>query len=115
MSHYEGFERWILSPTQLTLVLLAENKDHAMYLVEEALEQAGIAVLDQHETEQRVGTVISVFRVEKQIVMALSMPLTPHTIRDIANLVVIGLLLGFTVRGEINLGEKTITNIVNEE
>jgi hypothetical protein len=48
---------------------------------------------------------------EKHLTLALSAPVTTKQIDEIAYLVKIGLILGFVVRGEIDLGERVIHNL----
>ena len=47
----------------------------------------------------------------KRLTLALSAPVTPEQIEEIAYLVKIGLILGFVVRGEIDLGERVMNNL----
>ena len=48
---------------------------------------------------------------EKRLTLALYAPATVGQIDDIAYLVKIGLILGFMVRGEIDLGGRVINNL----
>lgn len=51
------------------------------------------------------------YRGYKHITLALSAPLIPAHIKDIADLVTIGVILGFVVRGEIDLGGRVINTM----
>lgn len=103
----------IPSPTQITITMLPENEEHGLYLVvDEALAQAGIVVLLKEEKHTTYGSTVSQHSyTEKCITLVLATAATPTVIKDIADLVVTGLILGFTVRGEIDLGERTINNM----
>lgn len=64
--------------------------------------------------EALVSRIVEPFPLEYQVKLitpALSAPLTSEQIREIAGLVTVGLLLGFVVRGEIDLGEQVIHNL----
>jgi hypothetical protein len=48
---------------------------------------------------------------EKHLTLALSAPITPTQIEEIASLMNTGVILGFVVRGEIALGERIMNNL----
>jgi hypothetical protein len=74
-------------------------------------QDARIAILATDEMQNTYGTIFTIFYTEKRITMALSAPVTPAHIKDIADLVSIGVILGFVVKGEINLGTHIINNV----
>jgi hypothetical protein len=102
--------------TQLMLFLHPENEEQALYLVTgeilidrettpvEAQEEAGLC--------QMAAPFLLPYR-EKRITLARTIPITPEHIKDLADLVAIGLLVGFLVRGEIDLGGRVINNLGN--
>ena len=54
--------------------------------------------------------VLQVAHRQTQLIFALESPPTHHQIQEIAQEAVTGLIYGFTVRGEVNLGEDTTIN-----
>ncbi len=98
------------SPTQITILLNPENEEHALYLIGESFTSATFTVVDTQEERVTWGTVFVLTHKEKRLTLALSVPVTVKQIDDIAYLVKTGLVLGFVVRGEIDLGERTIHN-----
>jgi hypothetical protein len=60
---------------------------------------------------QRYGNNYMLIHKEKRLTPALSAPVTPRQIDDITYLDKIRLILGFAVRGEIDLGERVINNL----
>ncbi len=104
------------TPTMLTIFLHPDNEDHARYLIEEeTLVPGAIFYTVTSKPEERIvldmATPFTVSHREKQVVFALDRPLTPDQIKDLADNVTIGHIYGFTVKGEINLGETTINNL----
>ena len=99
------------SPTQITILLNLEHEEHALYLIGESFTSTTFAVVDTQEELVTRGTVFVLTHKEKRLTLALSVPVTVKQIEEIANLVTIGLILGFVVRGEIDLGERTINNL----
>ena len=67
-------------------------------------------VVDTQEEQVTWGTVFVLTHKEKRLTLTLSAPVTVKQIEDIANLVATGLILGFVVRGEIDLDERVIHN-----
>jgi len=100
-----------LSPTQITVLLTPENEEHALYLIGESFTSTTFTVVDTREEQVTWGTIFVPTHKEKRLTLALSAPVTPKQIEGIAYLVTIGLILGFVVRGEIDLGERTINNL----
>src|SRR5260221_12025863 len=98
------------SPTQIVVLLNPENEEHALYLISESFTSTTFTVVDTQEEHVTWGTVFVLTHKEKRLTLALSAPVTPGQIEDIAYLVKIGLILGFVVRGEIDLGERVINN-----
>ncbi len=98
------------SPTQITVWLNPENEEHALYLIGESFTSTTFTVVDTQEERVTWGTVFVLTHKEKRLTLVLSAPVTVKQIEEIANLVTIGLILGFVVRGEIDLGECTIHN-----
>lgn len=99
------------SPTHLVIFLKPENEQHALYLIGEALSSTTYSVLDAREEQVTWGTVFSLYYKEMCLTLALSKPSTPKQIDEITYLVKIGVILGFVVRGEIDLGERVINNL----
>ena len=98
------------SPTQIAVWLNPENEEHALYLIGESFTSTTFTVVDTQEERVTWGTVFVLAHKEKRLILALSAPVTVKQIEEIANLVKIGLILGFVVRGEIDLGERVIHN-----
>lgn len=99
------------SPTQITVFLNPEDEEHALYLLSESFTSTTFIVIDTEEEQVTWGTVFVLSHKEKRLTLALSAPVTPGQIEEIAYLVKIGLILGFVVRGEIDLGERVINNL----
>ncbi len=95
-------------PTLLIVYLRPDHDEGARYHIDETLTTAGITYRLIAEFEERVSLESAapfVFMYhEKRMVFALRVPLDPKTIDDMAQLVTIGLILGFVVKGEIALG-----------
>jgi hypothetical protein len=101
----------ISSPTQITVLLNPEDEEHALYLIGESFTSTTFTVVDIQEENVTWGTIFVLTHKEKRLTLALSAPVTPMQIEEIANLVKIGLILGFVVRGEIDLSERVINNL----
>ena len=99
------------SPTQITVFLNPEDEEHALYLIGESFTRTAFTVIDTQEEQVTWGTIFILTHQERRLTLALSTPVTPGQIDDIAYLVKIGLVLGFVVRGEIDLGERVINNL----
>jgi hypothetical protein len=99
------------SPTQITVLLSPENEEHALYLIGESFTSTTFTVTDAQEEVVTWGAVFVLTHKEKRLTLALSAPVTLAQIEDIAYLVKTGLLLGFVVRGEIDLGGRVINNL----
>jgi len=95
-------------PTLLIVYLRPEHDEGARYHIDEMLTTAGIAYRLIAELEERVSLESAapfvLTHLEKRVVFALRAPLDPKTIDEMAQLVTIGIILGFTVKGEIALG-----------
>ena len=105
-------------PTVLILYLHPKNEEHAMYLVgEESLTQAGIGYRVVEKDVSQAGVPgyapFTFAHHELQLTLALSRPITPHVIKEIADHQAIGLIYGFSIKGEIDLGSKDETHIIN--
>jgi hypothetical protein len=100
----------IPSPTQITIFLNPENEEHALYLIGESFTSTTFTVVDTMEEQVAWGTVFVLTHKEKRLILALSAPATVEQIEDIAFLVKTGLILGFVVRGEVDLGSRVINN-----
>ncbi len=98
------------SPTQITVWLNPENEEHALYLIGESFTSTTFTIVDAQEEQATWGAVFVLTHKEKRLTLTLSAPVTPTQIDDIAYLVKTGLILGFVVRGEIDLGERVIHN-----
>jgi len=99
------------SPTQIIVFLNPGDEEHALYLIGESFTSTTFTIIDTQEQQVTWGTVFVLTHKEKRLTLALSVPVTPGQIEDIAYLVKIGLILGFVVRGEIDLGERVINNL----
>jgi hypothetical protein len=99
------------SPTQITVYLNPEDEEQALYLIGETFTSTTFTVIDTQEEQVTWGTVFILTHQEKRLTLALSAPVTHGQIDDIVYLVKIGLVLGFVVRGEIDLDERVITNL----
>src|SRR2546423_9562173 len=96
------------SPTQITVFLNPEDEEHALYLIGESFTSTTFTFIDTQEEQVTWGTIFVFTHKEKRLTLALSAPATTGQIENIANLVKIGLILGFVVRGELDLGERVI-------
>jgi hypothetical protein len=99
------------SPTQITVFLNPGNEEHALYLIGESFTSTTFTIIDTQEEQVTWGSVFVLTHKEKRLTLALSTSATVGQIDDIAYLVKIGLILGFVVRGEIDLGERVINNL----
>jgi hypothetical protein len=106
-------------PPTLLIVYLRPNHDEgARYHIDETLTMAGIAYRLIAELEERVSLESAapfvITHIQKRKVFALRAPLDPKSIDDMAQLISTGLILGFTVKGEIALGDEVgvINNLV---
>jgi hypothetical protein len=99
------------SPTYLAIFLKPENEEHALYLIGEALPAIVYTIEDIREEQVTWGKVFVLIHNEKCLTLALSAPITSKQIEEIAYLVKIRLILGFVVRGEIDVGESVINNL----
>lgn len=99
------------SPTQITVFLNPEDEEHALYLIGESFISTTFTIIDTQEEHVTWGSVFVLTHQEKRLTLALSAPATVGQIDDIAYLVKIGLILGFVVRGEIDLGGRVINNL----
>ncbi len=99
------------SPTQITLFFNPSDEEHALYLIGESFTSTTFTVIDTQEEQVTWGTIFVLTHKEKRLTLALSAPMTPTQIEEIANLVTMGLILGFVVRGELDLGERVINNL----
>lgn len=77
----------------------------------ESFTSATFTIIDTQEEQVAWGSVFVLTHREKRLTLELSAPVTVEQIEGIANLVTIGLALGFVVRGEIELGECVIHNL----
>lgn len=99
------------SPTHIIIFMKPENEEHALYLISESFASTAYTIVDTQEEQVTWGTVFVLIHKEMRLTLALSAPATPRQIEEIAFLVKIGLILGFVVRGEIDLGERVINNL----
>ncbi len=105
-------------PTLLIVYLRPDHDEGARYHIDETLTMAGITYRLIAELEERVSLESAapfVFTLsEKRMVFALRAPLDPKAIDDMAQLLTIGLILGFVVKGEIALEDElgVINNLV---
>lgn len=99
------------SPTHIIVFLKPENEEHALYLIGESFTETVYTIIGAEEEQVSWGAVFMLIHKEKRLTLALSTPITLKQIEEIAYLVKIGLILGFVVRGEIDLGERVINNL----
>ena len=99
------------SPTQITVFLKPSDEEHALYLIGESFTSTTFTILDTTQEPVTWGSVFVLTHQEKRLTLALSAPVTIEQLDDIAYLVKIGLILGFVVRGEIDLGGQVINNL----
>lgn len=99
------------SATYLTIFLKPENEEHALYLMSESLTPTSFKVVTTLEELVTWGTVFPLLQKEKHLILELSAPIASELIEEIANFVATGLILGFVIRGEIDLGEEVINNL----
>jgi hypothetical protein len=98
-------------PTQMTIFVKPANEQHALYLIGESLTETAFTIVNTQEEQVSLGDIFRLSLKEKRITLALAAPLTPRQIEDIAFLVTTGLILGFVIRGEIDLGERVINTM----
>ena|SRR5215472_369281 len=95
-------------PTLLIVYLCPEHEEGARFHLDETLTTAGIASRLLASSQERVllenAAPFLLTHHEKRLVFALRAPLDQQAIGKIAELVMIGLILGFVVKGEIMLG-----------
>jgi hypothetical protein len=95
-------------PTLLIVYLRPDHDEDACYHIDETLTTAGIMYRLIAQQEERVSLESAapfiITYTEKRMVFGLRVPLAPKAIDDMAQLVTIGLILGFVVKGEIALG-----------
>ncbi len=99
------------SSTQITVFLNPEDEEHVLYLIGESFPPTTFTIIDTQEEQETWGVVFVLTHQEKHLILALTAPMTTGQIDDLAFLVKIGLILGFVVRGEIDLGELMINNV----
>ncbi len=99
------------TPTRITIVLNPGNEEHALYLIGEAFTSTTFTVVEAQEEQVEWGTLFVLSHKEKCLTLALSAPATVKQIEEIAYLVATGLILGFVVRGEIDLDGHVVNNL----
>lgn len=105
-------------PTLLIFSLRPGHYEETCYYVDQTLTRAGIThclIAEFEECALLESATPFVFTyLEKHIVFALHKPIVPKVIDDIGILVTTGLILGFTVKGEIALDDEmgVINNLV---
>ena len=99
------------TPTQITIVLNPGNEEHALYLIGEAFTSTTFTIVEAREKQVEWGTLFVLSHKEKCLTLALSAPATVKQIEEIAYLVATGLILGFVVRGEIDLDGHVVNNL----
>jgi len=102
--------------TLLTIFLHPDNEAQARSLIEkETLVPGGIFYTATSGLEERfplsIAAPFTISYLEKQVVFELYTPLTSAQIKDLVAYVTVGQIYGFTVKGEIDLGETTISNL----
>ena len=96
---------------QPIIYLDPSNEEHALSLIDELITATTFTVVDKQEERVSWGTVFTLTHKEQRLTLELSGPLMVEQIKDIANLVTIGLIWGFVARGEIDLGGRVINNL----
>jgi hypothetical protein len=97
-------------PSLLIVYLRHDHNDVSLYHIDETLSSVGIRyrLIDQQERlvflESAAPFVMK--HNEKRMVFALHAPLDSKVIDEMAQLITIGLILGFVVKGEIVLDDK---------
>ena len=96
-------------PPALLIVYMRPGHDEDVcYHIDETLTTAGITYRLIAQFEERVplesAAPFVITHTEKRLVFVLRASLIPKAIDDMAQLVTIGLILGFAVKGEIALG-----------
>src|SRR6266487_2633198 len=95
-------------PTILIVYMRPGHDEDVCYHIDETLTMAGIAysLIAQHDERVSLESAAPfvMMHTEKRMVFALRASLIPKAIDDMAQLVTIGLILGFAVKGEIALG-----------
>lgn len=105
-------------PTLLIVYIRPDHDEETCYHIDEALTTAGITyrLIAQHEERVPLESAapFGITHIEKRMVFALHAPLDIKGIDDMAQLVTIGIILGFVVKGEIALGGEVgvINNLV---
>jgi hypothetical protein len=101
--------------THLALLLRPDHEEYILNLLNEMLPGECFTPLNTSEEPllSRRAESSTLSSQEKCITFALSVPMTSEWIRDIAELVAVGLLFGFVVRGEIDLGKQVINTLGN--
>jgi hypothetical protein len=95
-------------PTLLIVYLRPGNDEEVCYHIDEMLTTAGItyrliAQYEDHISLESAAPFVITHN-EKRMVFALRASIIPKVIDDMAQLVTIGLIFGFAVKGEIALG-----------
>ena len=103
--------------TLLTIFVHPDDMEHALYLIGETLKQGDTRYAVQTGAEERIVLDIAqpfmVTHRQTQLLFALESPPTHHQLQEIAGEAITGLIYGFTVKGEINLGEDYEDYIIN--
>jgi hypothetical protein len=97
-------------PTLLIVYMRPGHEEGVFYHIDETLTTSGITYSLIAQCDERVFLESSapfvISHIEKRLVFALRAPLIPKAIDDMAQLVTLGLILGFVVKGEIALGSE---------
>jgi hypothetical protein len=105
-------------PTLLIVYLRPDHEEETCYYIDKALTTAGITyrLIAQHDERVSLesATPFVMTHIEKRMVFALHSSLTSRVVEDMALLIATGLILGFTVKGEITLNDEigVINNLV---
>lgn len=104
-----------ITKTLLTVFVHPDDVDHALYLIGEILTQGGTLYTVLRSEEERISLDIAppfaVTHRQKQLLFALESPPTAQQIHEFAGEAITGLIYGFLLKGEIDLGESLINNI----
>lgn len=101
--------------TLLTIFVHPDEVEHALYHINVTLTEGGTPFTLQRGAEERItldmAQPFTLTHRQTQLVFALEQPLTHIQIRDLSDEIMTGLIYGFTVKGEVDLGEGIFNNL----
>ena len=103
--------------TLLTIFVHPDDAEHALYLIGETLRRGNTRYVVQIGAEERlvldIARPFTITHRQTQLLFALEDPPTHHQLQEIAGEAITGLIYGFIVKGEVNLGEDNEDCIIN--